>query len=451
MQISELHKIFLESAGVTTDSRRIAKGQIFFALKGENFDGNLFALQALGDGASYAVVDEDSEAASTSDPRIIPVANTHKTLKELAAYHRENTFVDGKRITVIGLTGTNGKTTTKELIRAVLSAKYKVTATEGNLNNEIGVPLSILAINPETELAVIEMGANHPDDIASLVEVSRPDYGLITNVGKAHLLGFGSFEGVKKAKAQLYDYISAHDGTVFLNADDTVLEQLAEDHGCHNQIRYGIDFCGASIIPSDAEHPYLRIMLPVAGTNPDPVELDTNLVGSYNAANVMAAIAVGTHFGVPMKDILSALKAYVPVNNRSQMVRTEKNTLIVDAYNANPSSMRAALDNFALVQADKKAVLLGSMKELGQDSAAEHIGVLSHLVSLRPELACLVGDEFLDIKNTPEGKSLSENGALWFRTSQELADYIKSNPLEGYCVLVKGSRSLAMEKTINSL
>lgn len=255
MDVQRLHSAFLECGRVTTDSRAISGGEMFFGLKGENFDGNEYALKALEAGARYAVVDEGSTAAASGDARLIVVPDTLEALQALARHHRENTFVDGKRLTVIGLTGTNGKTTTKELITRVLSVKYNVTSTQGNLNNDIGVPLSVLNINSETQLAVIEMGANHPDDIEKLVKVCEPDYGLITNVGKAHLLGFGSFEGVKKAKGKLYDYISEHGGSIFLNADDENLAAMAAERKGLKVIEYGIGYWNAMVLPSDADHP----------------------------------------------------------------------------------------------------------------------------------------------------------------------------------------------------
>ena len=264
MSIQDLYSIFRRCTRVTTDSRTIEGGELFFALKGENFDGNEYALKALELGAGYAVVAEDSPAASSGDPRVIAFPDTLAALQALARHHRENTFVDGKRLTVIGLTGTNGKTTTKELITRVLSTKYNVTATKGNLNNDIGVPLSLLSIDGDTQLAVIEMGANHPDDIFKLVNVCEPDYGLITNVGKAHLLGFGSFEGVKKAKGQLYDYLAAHGGRIFLNADDTDLSAMAAERwpSTDSVIPYGIGFWNAIVLPSNAGHPFLRLAIP---------------------------------------------------------------------------------------------------------------------------------------------------------------------------------------------
>ena len=376
MDIKDLHRIFRACGSVATDSRKIKGGELFFALRGDSFDGNDFAVKALECGAAYAVVDADSEVAAHSASesgmtgRIIPVDNTLKTLQALARYHRSMTFVDGKPLPVIGLTGTNGKTTTKELIKAVLSVKYNVTATEGNLNNSIGVPLSLLKITPATQIAVIEMGASHMGDISELVSVALPDYGLITNVGKAHLLGFGSFEGVMKAKGELYDYLQRTADKVFLNADNPYLCRMASERPDLQTIPYGVRYQGAIVRETSAANPFLSIAVP--DENCDEIEISTHLVGTYNADNVMAAIAVGRHFGVSLKEAASAVMAYIPENSRSQMVRTAGNVLIVDAYNANPTSMAAALDNFAAFSASHKAVMLGDMLELGESSLAEH-------------------------------------------------------------------------------
>lgn len=425
---------------MTTDSRTILGGELFIALKGEIFDGNEYALQALEAGAAYAMVNGSSAAASTGDARLIVVDDTLVSLKALAHWHRNHCMVDGERLTVIGLTGTNGKTTTKELIRSVLSAKYRVTATQGNLNNDIGVPLSLLKITEETQLAVIEMGANHPDDIRHLVEVCEPDCGLITNVGKAHLLGFGSFEGVKRAKGQLYDYLSEHSGTVFLNIDDWDLVQMTKSREPLRIVPYGVRTDGVSLLPVTPEHPFLRLMIGEKLVN-------THLVGAYNATNVLASLCIGTHFGVPFDTAVAAVEAYVPANSRSQMQRTERNTLILDAYNANPSSMAAALDNFKLVEAADKIALLGDMRELGIDSLKEHCSVLERIQTTDCAVY-LVGEEFAKAVEM-FGKPANVKGV--FATSEALAEYLGELQLSGACILVKGSRGIQMEKTIVSL
>ena len=431
MEISELYTLFLASEGVNTDTRTLRPGQIFFALKGENFDGNAYAVLALHSGAAYAVVDEETPG---DDPRLLRFPDTLLALKELAAFHRMQLDIP-----VIGLTGTNGKTTTKELIREVLATHFTVAATKGNLNNDIGVPLTVLSIGPEADIAVVEMGANHPDDISALTWVSQPAYGIITNVGKAHLLGFGSFEGVKRAKGQLYDWLSEHDGQAFVNVDDDNLYEMATSRPL-SIIPYGVAGEDAEILPTSAENPFLRMS--IGGET-----LETKLVGAYNAANVMAALAVGRQFGVPLADGLAAIAAYTPSNNRSQMTRTERNVVIEDAYNANPSSMAAALDNFALLQAEDKIALLGDMRELGEDSVKEHVKILKKLDDCGLTHACLVGEEFK--------KALEEAGTpdyvKWFATSDDLAAALAERPLSGATVLVKGSNSIRMGKVLPTL
>lgn len=449
MNIIDIYNRFRQCCSVTTDSRAIKGGELFFALKGENFDGNEYALAALEAGAAYAVVNSDSNAAASGDPRVIPVEDTLKTLQELARWHRSMTIVNGKPLTVIALTGTNGKTTTKELIRSVLSVRYNVTATEGNLNNSIGVPLTLLKINSETQLAVIEMGASHPGDIKELVDIALPNFGLVTNVGKAHLLGFGSFEGVKKTKGELYDYLRRTADKVFLNVDNPHLCQMASERNLHSDpernyslvIPYGIDFQGCKVLTSDAQHPFLRIEMPCDSRNGN-LTVNTNLVGSYNADNVMAAIAVGKHFGVSVDEAVKAIESYVPSNNRSQMTRTERNTLIVDAYNANPSSMDAALNNFATVASDNKVAMLGDMLELGDESFEEHVKVVRKARESGVQGLFFVGEEF-----SKALKSLNDP-APCFKTSQELCEHLSANPVDGAVVLVKGSRGTRMEKVI---
>ena len=421
MDIRDLYAIFLRSAGVSTDTRTLRENQVFVALKGENFDGDAFALQALEAGACCAVV---SESIQAQDPRLVKVPDTLVTLQELAAWHRSQL-----QIPVIGLTGTNGKTTTKELIRTVLAARYRVVATEGNLNNEIGVPLSVLRIGPDAQMAIIEMGASHPEDLRPLLAVCRPSHGLITNVGKAHLEGFGSFEGVKHAKGLLYDWLKEHEGIAFANGEDSVLQEMLWERGM-TCIAYGLK--GVELLPSSPEFPYLRMAFPEG-------VLETHLVGAYNAANVLAALKIGWFFGVPDAGARAAIASYIPSNNRSQLLKTEKNTLIVDAYNANPSSMAVALDNLACTEG-RKVALLGAMRELGEDSDKEHRKVVARLSGME---AFLVGEEFIQ---AAEG-----SGIPTFATSEQLAAYLQHHPLRDRVVLVKGSRSTRMEKLIPSL
>lgn len=439
MSIEEIYSRYLECGGVvTTDSRTIKGGEMFIALKGENFDGNEYVLKALEAGAACAVADRGGKAGECEDPRIILVDDTFLLLKQLARYHRQH-CLGQRHLPVIGLTGTNGKTTTKELVRAVLSRKFKVTATEGNLNNDIGVPLSLLKIKPDTELAVIEMGANHPDDIKHLVDVCEPDFGLITTVGKAHLLGFGSFEGVKRAKGQLYDFISEKCGEVFVNVDDENLKEMSAARKGLTIIPYGMNYSGAEVLPPTPENPFLTIRM---GSK----TINTHLVGAYNAVNVLAALCIGSHFEVPFDDCVDAVESFVPSNNRSQMQKTADNTLILDAYNANPSSMAAALESFSIMDASCKVALLGDMRELGDNSVAEHIKVVDRILASDFK-AYLVGEEF--------GKALAdhngENVLGHFTGSEELADFLKDHPIRNACVLVKGSRGIQMEKVIPSL
>ena len=454
---------------VTTDSRAIKGGELFFALRGETFDGNAFAMKALDDGAAWAVVNYDAELPE--DERLIRVADPLTTLRDLAIWHRIH--VRGGKLPVIGLTGTNGKTTTKNLIEAVLARKFKVTATKGNLNNDIGVPLSLLSITPDTEIAVIEMGANHPDDIEKLVRVSQPDYGLITNVGRAHLLGFGSFEGVKQAKGALYRWLGSRPGSlIFLNEDDADLREMAAGLPCHF-FGYGMKYQGTELLPTSPEEPFLGLRMPDA-------EVHTQLVGAYNAANVLAALAIGEYFGVPRVDAIAAVEAYTPSNQRSQMVRTERNTLIVDAYNANPSSMRAALENFAAMQAPAKLALLGDMRELGEESVAEHVKVLEQLRAAGIP-AILVGEEFgkaLAVAESTSGSTTLAGKDILLRPSSlscgrvtpdalpglasplpdgafpdsaALAAWLHDNAVSGCAILVKGSRGIQMEKVLPEL
>ncbi len=485
MDIKEIYSRFKASTGVTTDSRKIEKGQFFIGLKGDNFDGNAYALQALEAGAAYAMVNQDSTAAASGDSRLIVVENTLHALWALARYHRSMILVDGKPLTVIALTGTNGKTTTKELIREVLSTKYRVTATQGNLNNNIGVPLTLLSVNEQTQLAVVEMGASHPGDIRELVDIALPTYGLITNVGKAHLLGFGSFEGVKATKGELYDALHRTGDTAFVNVDNPHLVEMASLRADLNTVAYGLKAQGAKVLETSAEHPFLRIAVPedlqgqpVRGTLLATEDLhhsavgeglenariiNTHLVGAYNADNVMAAIAVGQHFGVSLDEAVKAIEAYVPQNNRSQMTRTGRNTLIVDAYNANPTSMEAALANFAAIKAEAKMALLGDMLELGAESVAEHMKIVEKALESGLEELALVGEEFgkalwkLQANEdefsveAPLQIFIGDSLVWWFADSAQLAEFLQEDAPEGYVILVKGSRGIRMENVISVL
>lgn len=452
-----LYRLFRECGKVSTDSRSISGGEIFFALEGENFNGNEYALKALDSGAAYAVVSAGFFGGKLPEGkykgRLIPVQDTLKALQQLARYHRSMTFVNGRPLPVIGLTGTNGKTTTKELITAVLSVRYNVTATEGNLNNSIGVPLTLLKIGSQTQIAVVEMGASHPGDIRELVSVALPDYGLITNVGKAHLLGFGSFEGVMKAKGELYDYIQRTADKVFINVDNPYLCRMASERPDLITIPYGVAYQGVSVLETSPEHPYLRMEIPDAdGGEEATVTVDSHLVGAYNADNVMAAIAVGREFGVGLKEAVAAINAYIPANSRSQLIRTGRNTLIADAYNANPTSMAAAMDNFMSIDSGHKAMMLGDMLELGPDSFREHLEIVRKAAGTDMQVF-LVGQEFrraLDMFRN-EDKNGRTTLFMDFGTSGDLASWLAANPLDGYTVLVKGSRGMKMEKVLTVL
>lgn len=448
---------------VCTDSRRVKSGDMFFALKGENFNGNDYALSALEKGAAAAVVDDPALAGHSG---VVLVEDSFAALQSLAVYHR--THVADGQLKVIGLTGTNGKTTTKNLISLVLSKKYRVVATEGNLNNDIGVPLSLLKVRPDTQIAVIEMGANHPDDITRLVQVCTPDYGLITNIGVAHIQGFGSFEGVVKAKNELYRYLGSKPGSlIFVNEDDELLRSLSSKQSCHC-FGYGLKYQdqGAEILKGDAQNPNLRLKLKGR-------VISTQLFGEYNAANVLAALCVGEYFGVDFEAACEAVEEFCPNNKRSQMLRTERNTLIVDAYNANPSSMAAALQSFSNMSpqasagesaeenagngagaGERKLALLGQMRELGACSLEEHERVLCTLRSLGID-AWLVGEEFRNALAALEsGGMASGDKDVTFRcfdSSADLASYLHSNPLVGYTILIKGSRSVEMEKVLGEL
>lgn len=430
MEIEELYNRFTECNGLTTDSRHCPEGSMFLALKGETFNGNAFAAQSLAQGCRYAVVDEP-QYASPENPRIILVDNCLETLQKLANYHRRRL---GTRM--IGVTGTNGKTTTKELIATVLGEKFKVLYTQGNFNNHIGVPLTLLRLKPEHEMAVIEMGANHPGEIKTLVHIAEPDYGIITNVGKAHLEGFGSFEGVIRTKGELYDFLREKgNATIFIQNENPYLNKIAVGLTC---VRYGqtpgLDVTGKVVACS----PFLHFSWTAKGVSH---EVQTHLIGAYNLDNALAAVAIGRYFGVEDTQICHALSSYVPQNNRSQLVHTASNTLIVDAYNANPTSMMAALENFRQMEAAHKVAILGDMKELGEGSHEEHQKVVDFLKECGFERVMLVGPEFGGTS------SLFEH----YKDVKEVEALLAAHPLQGCCVLVKGSNSMKLSELPASL
>ena len=422
--MEDLYDRFIECGGkVCTDTRRIVPGSIFFALKGENFDGNDFAGAALEQGACYAVVERTPEDA---DGRFIKVPDTLLALQQLARVHRLHF-----EIPVVGITGTNGKTTTKELVNAVLSARYRTLCTKGNLNNHIGVPLTLLGLGEEHEIAIVEMGASHPGEIALSVSMALPTCGLITNVGRAHLEGFGSFEGVKKTKGELYDFLNATAGTVFYNADSSDICSMVNAREKLVKIAYGAKYQGVKILPADVREPFLRIALP------DGRVIRTHLVGGYNADNVLAALCVARHFDVDEDAAIAAIEAYVPSNNRSQMVTTADNTLIVDAYNANHTSMLTSLDNFAATDFGNKVLILGDMYELGEFSRQAHADVLRKACTITGELFLVGRGEFkAAAADVPEAA-----GAKFFDSAEDLRQWLGEHPLKGRTILLKGSNS----------
>lgn len=434
MEIEKLYALFLNSKGVTTDSRTCAEGLIFFALKGERFNGNSFALQALEKGCMYAVIDE-AEYYDSAKPQLILVDNVLLTLQALARYHREQLSTP-----VIGITGTNGKTTTKELIATVMNSKFNTLYTKGNLNNSIGVPLTLLQLKPEHEYAIIEMGASHPGDIEELVNIALPDYGLITNVGKAHLLGFGSFEGVIKTKGELYDYIRINGGHIFINGNNGYLLGIADGI---ETTTYGVDSCmyvNGSVVECA---PHLKLQWRIADGAFHTIQ--TQLIGAYNIENVLAAITIGLYFGVEPEKINASIAGYVPQNNRSQLTVTEKNRLIVDAYNANPTSMRAALDNFSMVKADDKVLILGDMRELGESSREEHLAILNLIDDYGFSQVYLVGSEFAAVQSD------LTTSYHHYNNIEELIEFVKMNPLQDKTILIKGSNSIGLTKITNYL
>ncbi len=424
MSISELYQLFIHNPQITTDSRNCPKGSLFFALRGEKFDGNYYAAQALSAGAAYAIIDNPDYY---SGERTILVEDSLKTLQQLAHHHRKML-----NIPVIGITGTNGKTTTKELIAAVLSSKFNLLYTEGNMNNQIGVPLTLLRLNYDHEMAVIEMGASHPGDITELVQIAMPNYGIITNVGHAHLEGFGSFEGIVKTKGELYDYLRKTKGIIFIPKDDKTLQSIA---GGLEQITYGEDetaFASGHVVENN---PYLVFNWKQQGKIHT---VETHLIGSYNLYNLLAAVAIGRYFKIPAERISRAIANYEPTNNRSQLVQTANNTLIVDAYNANPSSMKAALENFSSLNVSPKAIILGDMFELGESSEVEHAGLIKIIDKKTYDKVLLCGEHFLQTGTSNQT----------FRSTAELIDYIKTNPFKGYNILIKGSHGMGLEKII---
>jgi UDP-N-acetylmuramoyl-tripeptide--D-alanyl-D-alanine ligase len=419
MNIVELYEIYKQYPNIQTDTRKLKKNDLFFALRGPNFNANTFAEAAITAGAAYAIIDDRNYHTQSSNTILVDDALT--TLQQLALYHR-NQF----NIPFIAITGSNGKTTTKELVHAVLSTQYKTYTTVGNLNNHIGVPLTLLSIRKDAQMAVIEMGANHQGEIASYCVYARPTHGLITNVGKAHLEGFGGYEGVKKGKGELFDHLRAANGTAFVMWDYDYLRQMSA--GITEIVKYGTH--NASVLESE---PFLKVQI-------EDSVISTQLVGAYNFANVLAAAAVGSYFNVGRDKIRHALESYSPSNSRSQLLERNGNKIILDAYNANPSSMRAAIENFEKIHADNKILILGAMAELGEESLREHKEILNLIDRFKWKDVVLVGGDFMKVKSSYRT----------FTNSVEAKDWFDSQKFENSYMLVKGSRSMQMERVLGS-
>ncbi|MBP9104733.1 MAG: UDP-N-acetylmuramoyl-tripeptide--D-alanyl-D-alanine ligase [Chitinophagaceae bacterium] len=421
MTIEQLYIIFKQHPSVETDTRKLKPDDIFFALKGDNFNGNAFAKKALEGGAAYAVIDEKEFEISE---KTILVNDVLTALQQLAKHHREQF-----NIPVLAITGSNGKTTTKELIHAALSSSFKTYTTEGNLNNHIGIPLTILKIKADAEIAVIEMGANHQKEIASYCEYAMPTHGLITNCGKAHLEGFGSIEGVRKGKGELFDYLRNNNGTAFIMSDYEYLFKMSKD--IYSIIKYGTTNADIEGRIDDAD-PYLAVEITKGATTG---LIQTQLVGEYNLPNVLAAVAVGKHFKVADDKIKSALENYLPSNSRSQLIEKGTNKIILDAYNANPSSMKLAIENFSKLKVENKVLILGGMAELGTESIEEHITLINLIQKYNWKFVTLVGGDFLKI-NHP---------FLSFENNIEAKNWLQKQKFENSYLLVKGSRSIKLE------
>lgn len=427
LTIPELYSIYQQFPSVETDTRKLQQGDIFFALKGDNFNGNTYALKALELGAAYAVVDE---AIDDANNKLIKVDNVLETLQQLAKYHREQFSIP-----FIAITGSNGKTTTKELVHVVLSSTYKTYTTIGNLNNHIGVPLTILKIKPDAEFAVIEMGANHQKEIEGYCKIAQPTHGIISNIGKAHLEGFGGIEGVKKGKGELYDFIRAHNGVVFAFDDYDYLHELST--GIKDIVWYGTKN-GEVAGNVKTSEPFLQVAF-TKGTSFNTIK--TNLVGNYNLPNVLCAVTIGKYFNVPDDKVQFAIENYIPSNSRSQLIEMGSNKIILDAYNANPSSMKVAIENFNHIHADNKILVLGGMMELGEESVQEHTNLIKLIQEKGFNNVILVGGNF---------KTTHQN-FIYFNTAKDACAYIKQQCFHDAYFLIKGSRSMQMEKVLTAL
>ena len=427
--ISFLYELFQQNPQIQTDTRKLKLGDIYFALKGPNFNGNVFALAALENGASYAIVDEPIAYSKAIDNRILQVDDVLSTLQALAKHHRAQF-----NIPFIGITGSNGKTTTKELVYTVLASHFKTYTTQGNLNNHIGVPLTLLSIGMDAQMAVIEMGANHQKEIESYCAYTMPNYGLITNCGKAHLEGFGSEEGVKKGKGELFDYLRNHEGAAFVMSDYAYLVNMSA--GLSAVYTYGNT---SGDIQADATT--VNGFLQVNFTKGSPIQtIQTQLVGEYNLPNILAAVSIGLHFKVPAEKIKAAIENYAPSNSRSQLLKWKGNDIILDAYNANPSSMQLAIENFAKLNAVHKIVCIGGMKELGTTSLAEHQALISLLEKNHWEQVILVGGDFENCQHP----------YTYFANALEAKQWLKAQAFENRTILIKGSRGIRMEQLLEN-
>lgn len=430
MTIKQLYKIYLKNPSVQTDTRKLSEGDLYFALKGPSFNGNNFAKQALEKGAAYAIIDEKEYA---TDDRMIVVGDTLQTLQQLAKYHRQQfDTLPGRLVPFIAITGTNGKTTTKELAHAVLSTTYKTYTTKGNLNNHIGIPLTLLSIKDDAEMVVIEMGANHQKEIENYCRYVLPTHGIITNCGKAHLEGFGGVEGVQKAKGELFDFLRANNGTAFIMNDYDYLQRMS--NGIPTVITYGTNEADVVGKLSQTE-PFLSLFIEKGA---DIDLLQTRLVGDYNLPNILAAVTIGKFFRVKEENIKMAMETYQPSNSRSQLIEKNGNKIILDAYNANPSSMKVAVENFARMNTGNKILLLGGMAELGESSLQEHEDLIQLINQYTWKDVILVGGDFLKTKNNFKKFANSAEAGQWLREQQ----------FQDVYMLVKGSRSMQMEKVI---
>lgn len=427
--IEKLYDIYLNHPTICTDTRAIQQDCLFFALKGDKFDANTFALRALEAGAANAIVDD---ATVATDDRCILVDDVLSTLQALARHHRSQL-----NIPVIGLTGSNGKTTTKELINAVLSTKYKTYATKGNLNNHIGVPLTLLAIGKDVEIAIVEMGANHKKEIEFLCSIAQPTHGLITNIGHAHLEGFGGFEGVKFGKAELYKWLAKTKGYTFIYEDNTILMELIQNTGLHEVIFYGTDPTNPISGALEKSDPYLVVAWSKAGKQ---YQTKTNLTGSYNFENILGAISIADFFGVSPTEINQGLMTYQPKNNRSQLTQTAYNQVICDFYNANPSSMEAALKNLAALTAEKKVAIIGDMFEMGEESPAQHDRIAAVATDMDNIEVIFIGKDFYAYKEKYKGH--------FFLSPKDAEAYLQNTPVRNSLVLLKGSRGMALEQLL---